>query len=594
MSIFVGSKEILAGDLKIGGSDIQEVYVGSQKIWPAAPPSNDIHYATLYFEPGTQTLYVTNEGVSGVYVLIPSMGGRVDIPDNSVQYSVNVGPGSEALSAEVYFDNSKVTDETSRLVFDSNGKTAPSLINATIHSWGNIQAANYLFHYCSLLENVTVEDTRPVIIDGLKIFAYTSISGIVDMNYGAMISPGYAYQGCPLDGEISLNLPVAGSIGFLFDADTHPNTITKITLGAPIAYYWKKVFNEVNAEFIEVEINDTATNTHQTFLACHNLKCIKGVIDTTNSEDKNTMFNDCYVLEKPNSTEQTDLMDADGAYWTNDSCDETPSGTLYASILIGQDGDMYVSIEDISGVYVMINGATRIDIPDMALYEPVSVSANDNVEVYYDPATMNSNSKIVFGAQSGSTAISQITLKELGQMTSLRWLASNNVQLNTVSSDVPTTQITDWSYAFENTRISAIPSLDFSGAIFLIATFAGTNLSGSINLNCPNAYMLTDTFANIEFVTSIQFQTDEPISNADQMFYNCPALETLAVVLRVTNGNTIQTFANCPSLTCITGVIHATGDTTDMFDGSDALVDPDAAAQQDIMVGTEWTNESCP
>ena len=52
MPIYVGSTEILAGQLKVDGTDVTAVYLGAFQIWPVTVPSEG---DTRVTESGTDT-----------------------------------------------------------------------------------------------------------------------------------------------------------------------------------------------------------------------------------------------------------------------------------------------------------------------------------------------------------------------------------------------------------------------------------------------------------------------------------------------------------------------------------------------------------
>ena len=317
MPIFVGDKEILAGDLKIGDQDIQEVYVGDQKIWPAGtPPPQIIHFATLnLIAGGSQTIYVTAFNLEGVYLMLQD-GSRVDIPLDAHEYPVTVGNGNTATSAEVYFPNENVFPD-SYINFHEYGLTVSMMHNAIIHDFGNLKSLYWLFYGCENLTSVTVDDTRHVIEDMGAAFGLTHLTSIVSMGYTEVLTSSSLYKATYLTGDIYISLPKTTVVAYMFDFEGGDSSgLSSLRLNAPSATDWKKTFNEVQADVIQCTIESVADDLQETFRFCI-CPCIFGVIDSTNASTTASMFSSSHI-NKPDATTQGQIEA--GMRWENDIC----------------------------------------------------------------------------------------------------------------------------------------------------------------------------------------------------------------------------------------------------------------------------------
>ena len=313
MSIFVGDREITGGELKIGSQDIQEVYVGDQKIWPPYVP-NYVYYANVVPRE-TGKLLITNRDVGGVYI-VDNMNNRTDIPDDSSNFEYDVQANS---NHNIYFDTNTVVSSS----FISFQNTNIRFL-VTIKSLGSLTSLRSLVANSSAFQ-VTFNPSTAQIVDWSYAYCCSDIELIPEAEYdeATNVSMMFSYLSALNQELIELDFPKATIISGLFsnNLDVNVNRIV-LNLGVTIfdAKYAFQGFNNLAQIYINLDV--TGGHAEYMFESCTSLICITGLIHTEYNAVTTGMFDDTPSLVEPDAAAIADLTDANGGYWTNEECDD--------------------------------------------------------------------------------------------------------------------------------------------------------------------------------------------------------------------------------------------------------------------------------
>ncbi len=366
--------------------------------------------------------------------------------------------------------------------------------------------------------------------------------------------------------------------------------------------------------------NDTSTITDfsNVFKDCSALECLN-TIDTTGAINKTDMFTNCPALVQPDATAVTDLMDTDGANWTNIEVCPILKGTRIRYWTTMTDAAAEASVMGIFGGLEISpewtdNGdgswdlwtdklctflGANLDVPATKIE---IINGSSLTELYYEQA-VTWNLWILFADNPDCTDIllgdmdlSALVDHDMGSMFSGCGSLTNIVGLDT-SSAISMSSMFSGCESLTN-----IVGFDASSAEVLNGTFADcTNLTSIDLVNTSNVIEAEETFVMCTNLTSVIGLDASNIERTGIMFAGCENLTSINLVNTSNVVGMFAMFADCSSLVCIDAIdtITAVGidGVTDMFTGCTALVQPDAAAQTDLTDGdgAAWINANpCP
>jgi len=601
MAIYVGTQEILAGKLKLGGNDIQEVYVGSQKVWPPAPP--DVHYATIV---SNGSMYISVVDVEGVYVIVNDTV-RTDVPNGSTQLTIAVNG-----TAKVYIPGNIVPTTTDQIVAFYETNKAPSIQSLTIHNFGNLISLYQLARECGNLSTIIIEDKRPTIQSITTAFYETNISDVIDMNYEGVLYAQSTYVGTPLSSNINLELPNAINLSFMFDMYSSSASFGDISIIALKATNWWKTFNGIPATHAHVEMGaGVADSTKEMFRYAEDLECITGVLDTTQCSDTSSMFAMANNLISPNADEQNAIEGR--ARWENDACDvplyETiafrftlasgnNSDTTCVEVIEVNNGVMIYN-ED-TGEQFLVNG-------DGLSLVPIGVSGNFSVRLKSGSDTSD-RSRIRFPVFTGQNpdaepSIGSLGIEDPGYLNKLDYLLYGQRLFTTgLSGAFNIKEVIDtYAHAFDGTAISEIPFNIFkpdpvqrSECEFIYA-FANTPNLQDVDLPVIHGWNLTGMFYNSGVSTVLNVIPDLRIGDysvMSEIFANCSNLDSVENIEAVSE-LADSMFYGCTQLVCINGHFDLLTYGSNMFTNCNNLVRPSASEILDIEAGEDVVISSC-
>jgi len=315
MGIFIGSVEITDGNLHIGSTPVQEVYVGSQKVWPPAPPSTDIHFATLW---AMASVSITPYGIPGAFAV--RAGERIDLTSGTTTY---IELSGFVESIEVYFPIATYTRDA-HISFREDTVPPPvgGVVSVTLHDFGPLVSLDSLVMSCKDLESIVIEDTRDTIESLYKTFYGTpKLETYPTMDYSGVLYASSAFEKSKGGGDLVFDFSSLTTANYMFnceDADV-PSAINSISITCPNLIESEKMFGMVqNLTKIHIITSNALLECPMMFRYCRKLECISGIIDTTGASNSNYMFDVCDVLAQPTVAEQDAIEDGD--HWEGPSC----------------------------------------------------------------------------------------------------------------------------------------------------------------------------------------------------------------------------------------------------------------------------------
>lgn len=313
MAIYKGSTEITPGNLHLGDQEVQEVYVGSTKVWEnstthvfARGTVAGSKVFTMLLTPGIEGLKLTSGGKD---VPIPSVDGYWEVTLPNIYFEVTYESVSDP---EAYISFAAET-------MGGNDITSVEIVDLT-----DIYSLYYLVARCQAFsgDKPVVFSTSTSHILNMKnaFYGTRGLYSIPDnMDFSNVKDLGGFAQTCEING-LEINAPNALNMDYMCNCESYQGSpqgvMDYVIVNAPMCTSWQKAFNDIRG-LVGVEIvmgRGVALNTREMFRYAgrDSTICINGYLDTTVATDTNSMFAASNIMY-PNMTQQDELEDG-GTY----------------------------------------------------------------------------------------------------------------------------------------------------------------------------------------------------------------------------------------------------------------------------------------
>jgi len=245
---------------------------------------------------------------------------------------------------------------------------------------------------------------------------------------------------------------------------------------------------------------------------------------------------------------------------------------------------------------ILLTTVTAFDTSNVTTMEKAFMSSKiTTMPVFNTTNVLNMNQMFA-----GCTSLSTIPLFDTVNVTDMADMFNNCGNFDTMPL-LDTSSVTTMARMFSSTIITTIPLLNTSNVTNMQSMFRFCSLLIDIPLlDTSSVEGMIGMFDGCTTLTTIPLLDMSNVTQIEFMFNDCSNLESLPALITSSVHNFNSAYKNCSVLTCLT-VLDTTSivsDQTDVFVGCTALVAPDVATRDALMLvatkGT-WTNpNTCP
>ena len=589
MTIYKGSTEITPGNLYIGDQEVQEVYVGSTKVWENES-TRRFAYGTVS---GDRKFSMTIHDISGVIII---SGGETFIPEPSEYWWVNL----PANDFEVRYE--ALLDPSGRISFEPMNPGDNDITSITIDDISEFSSLRNLFYGCHSF------------IDSSSVVFNNSTSHISDM-YGVFFEtrnitnfpPLFTFESVTDISRIASNSDMnnlvidAPNCTVAYNAfDCLPyGQINAVYINAPICTGWRSAFQDTfGGGHIEVHMGQgLAVDTSYMFDSAGvdgGSYCVLGYLDTVNATNTTDMFLNAEVVMPP-LPKQTEL-EAGGTY-EGTTCEPPPADYRFAYGTVGGSNLLSMAAYG-DGIVKVVSGGTIYDATTdgRTWYQNLP---DTNFEVWFS----HSIDWINFQSDATPNEITSIVIDDISTLINLTALF---IGCQAFEGDTPiifnqsTAHIERMANMFRDTRgVFTLPNnLNFDSVYFLDYFAMNSDLT-TVTINAPNAVSLSHCCYSEETLSISTINVNAPLcENWNNAFAWISGAGSIYIYMGSASTNAAQMFydgGDYYNPLCITGRLDTTNANADeMFYLSHTDI-PDYDDRQALEnEGIVWTLEECP